>query len=93
MTKQRCGKEVRLKYSSLVHPGNIALCANVSEARRKDMTKPALHEEQFCSRCNAWGPADLMQPLYRFPDKMQRPGSGCTITARRPARRPSSRLQ
>jgi hypothetical protein len=69
MTKQRCGKEVHLKYSSLVHRGNIALCANVSEARRKDMTKPALHEEQFCSRCNAWGPADLMQPLYRFPDQ------------------------
>jgi hypothetical protein len=68
MTKQRCGKEVRLKYSSLVHRGNIAMCANVSEARRKDMTKPALHEEQFCSRCNAWGPADLMQPLFRFPD-------------------------
>src|SRR5262245_17910326 len=32
------------------------------------MTKPDTEEEQFCSRCNAWGPAELMQPLCRFPD-------------------------
>ena len=32
------------------------------------MPKPDTEEEQFCSRCNAWGPAELMQPLCRFPD-------------------------
>src|SRR5215510_15237732 len=32
---------------------------------KKNMTKPNLPEEQFCSRCNAWGPAEMMQPLYR----------------------------
>jgi hypothetical protein len=30
------------------------------------MVKPNPTEEQFCIRCNAWGPANLMQPLYRF---------------------------
>jgi hypothetical protein len=29
------------------------------------MTKSNLQEEQFCSRCNAWGPSDMMLPLYR----------------------------
>jgi hypothetical protein len=32
------------------------------------MVKPNPTEEQFCIRCNAWGPANLMQPLYRFND-------------------------
>ena len=29
------------------------------------MTKSNLQEEQFCSRCNAWGLSDMMLPLYR----------------------------
>jgi hypothetical protein len=37
------------------------------------MTKPDSDEEQFCSRCNAWGPPDLMQPLYRFNDPQAAP--------------------
>ena len=32
------------------------------------MVKPNPTEEQLCIRCNAWGPANLMQPLYRFND-------------------------
>ena len=33
------------------------------------MTKSGAREEQqFCSRCHAWGPADTMQPLYRSKD-------------------------
>src|SRR5688572_24991919 len=39
------------------------------EARRTHMPKPdARKEQQFCSRCHAWGPADAMQPLYRSKD-------------------------
>lgn len=37
------------------------------------MTKPILTEEQFCSRCNTWGPADMMQPLYRVADAKAAP--------------------
>jgi hypothetical protein len=33
------------------------------------MTKQDAREERhFCSRCNAWGPADAMQPFYRSKD-------------------------
>jgi hypothetical protein len=39
-----------------------------SEAWRKRMTKLDSRHEEFCICCNAWGPADTMLALYRFPD-------------------------
>jgi hypothetical protein len=68
---QRAADDRRFARSLWV-PIHLAARSGVA-GRETHMTKPISTEEQFCSRCNTWGPADMMQPLYRVADAKAAP--------------------